>query len=259
MSDEIGGAVGAIPASGRRLRRGPRAPRHPAGTGGGPARHADAQDRLREPADRAAGRLRRDRQLRRRRHPQGGAGAGCRFAGRASRSRCSCATASPTRTAPAEVASRLILSDKVDLMLVPSTPETTNPVSDQCEANGTPCISSVCPWQPWFFGRGGKPETGFKSTYHFFWGLEDIIGVFVDMWNTLPTNKVVGALWPNDGDGNAWGDPQRGFPPALASAGYKLIDPGRVPEPDATTSPRRSPPSRRRRSRSSPACPSRRT
>ena len=111
----------------------------------------------------------------------------------------------------AEVASRLILSDKVDLMLVSSTPETTNPVSDQCEANGTPCISSVCPWQPWFFGRGGKPETGFKSTYHFFWGLEDIIGVFVDMWDTLPTNKVVGALWPNDGDGNAWGDPQRGL------------------------------------------------
>jgi len=129
----------------------------------------------------------------------------------------------------AEVASRLILSDKVDLMLVSSTPETTNPVSDQCEANGTPCISSVCPWQPWFFGRGGKPETGFKSTYHFFWGLEDIIGVFVDMWNTLPTNKVVGALWPNDGDGNAWGDPQRGFPPALAKAGYKLVDPGRYP------------------------------
>ena len=49
----------------------------------------------------------------------------------------------------AEVASRLILSDKVDLMLVSSTPETTNPVSDQCEANGTPCVSSVCPWQPW--------------------------------------------------------------------------------------------------------------
>jgi branched-chain amino acid transport system substrate-binding protein len=129
----------------------------------------------------------------------------------------------------AEVASRLILSDKVDLMLVSSTPETTNPVSDQCEANGAPCVSSVCPWQPWFFGRGGKPDTGFKSTYHFFWGLEDIIGVFVDMWDTLPTNKVVGALWPNDGDGNAWGDPQRGFPPALTKAGYKLVDPGRYP------------------------------
>jgi branched-chain amino acid transport system substrate-binding protein len=45
----------------------------------------------------------------------------------------------------AEVASRLILSDKVDLMLVASTPETTNPVSDQCEVNGMPCVSSVCP------------------------------------------------------------------------------------------------------------------
>jgi branched-chain amino acid transport system substrate-binding protein len=129
----------------------------------------------------------------------------------------------------AEVASRLILSDKVDLMLVASTPETTNPVSDQCEVNGTPAISSVCPWQPWFFARGGKPDTGFRSTFHFFWGLEDIIGVFVDMWNSIPTNRVVGALWPNDGDGNAWSDAQRGFPPALKAAGYKVVDPGRYP------------------------------
>src|SRR5262245_36333843 len=129
----------------------------------------------------------------------------------------------------AEVASRLILSDKVNLMLVASTPETTNPVSDQCEVNGTPCVSTVAPWQPWFFARGGKPEVGFKSTYHFFWGLEDIIGVFVDMWNSLPTNKVVGALWPNDGDGNAWSDKQRGFPAALGKAGYTVVDPGRYP------------------------------
>src|SRR5207247_9232551 len=28
-------------------------------------------------------------------------------------------------------------------------------------------------------------------------------------------------------DGNAWGDPQRGLPPALAKAGYRLTDPGR--------------------------------
>ena len=34
----------------------------------------------------------------------------------------------------AEVAGELILKDKVDLMLVVDTPETTNPVSDQCEA-----------------------------------------------------------------------------------------------------------------------------
>ena len=38
---------------------------------------------------------------------------------------------------------------------------------------------------------------------------------------------MVGGLFPNDADGNAWGDPQRGLPPALAKAGYKLTDPGR--------------------------------
>ena len=47
------------------------------------------------------------------------------------------------------------------------------------------------------------------------------------MWDSAPTNKVVGGLFPNDADGNAWGDPQRGLPPALAKAGYKLHDPGR--------------------------------
>ena len=38
---------------------------------------------------------------------------------------------------------------------------------------------------------------------------------------------MVGAMWPNDGDGNAWGDPTLGFPPALEKAGYTVVDPGR--------------------------------
>ena len=127
----------------------------------------------------------------------------------------------------AEVATGLIQSDKVNLMLVASTPETTNPVGDQCEINEMPCVSTMCPWQPWFFGRGAKPDTGFKYTYHYFWGLEDVIAVFTNMWGKLDTNKVVGALFPNDGDGNAWGDKKVGFPPVLEKQGYTLIDPGR--------------------------------
>ncbi len=127
----------------------------------------------------------------------------------------------------AEVASELILSDQVDLMLVSSTPETTNPVSDQCEINEIPCISTVAPWQPWFFTRGGKPDQGFEWTYHFFWGLEDVIGTYSAMWGAMSSNKVVGGLFPNDGDGNAWGDPKLGFPPVLAQKGFQLVDPGR--------------------------------
>ena len=82
----------------------------------------------------------------------------------------------------AEVAADLILSDEVDLILVASTPETTNPVSDQCEIYEVPCISTVAPWQPWFFRNPAAAESGgYAWTYHFFWGLEDIIGVFLDL------------------------------------------------------------------------------
>jgi branched-chain amino acid transport system substrate-binding protein len=125
------------------------------------------------------------------------------------------------------VASDLILKDGVNLMLVASTPETTNPVSDQCELNGTPCLSTVAPWQSWFFGRKGDPEKPFKFTYHYFWGLEDLTATYLDMWGQVQTNKSVGALWPNDSDGNAFADPKNGFPPVLSKAGYKLTDPGR--------------------------------
>src|SRR5262249_14197793 len=57
----------------------------------------------------------------------------------------------------AQVAKDLIVQDKVDLMLVASTPETTNPVSTQCEIEEVPCISTVAPWQPWFIGRQATP------------------------------------------------------------------------------------------------------
>jgi branched-chain amino acid transport system substrate-binding protein len=133
----------------------------------------------------------------------------------------------------AQVAKDLIVQDKIDLMLVASTPETTNPVSTQCEIEEVPCISTVAPWQPWFIGRqanpGGGPPAwkGFNYTYHFFWGLEDVIAVFTNMWSQVATNKSVGGLFPNDGDGNAWGDKVVGFPPVLAKQGYKLTDPGR--------------------------------
>lgn len=127
----------------------------------------------------------------------------------------------------AEVASQLILEDEVDILLGAATPDTTNPVSDQAEVNGTPCITTDCPWQPYFFGRNGDPAKGFESTYHFFWGLEDVIANFTALWDQAGVAKKVGGLFPNDADGNAWGDPELGFPKPLAAAGYALTDPGR--------------------------------
>jgi branched-chain amino acid transport system substrate-binding protein len=132
----------------------------------------------------------------------------------------------------ANVASELILQDGIDLMLVSSTPETTNPVADICEANGQPCVSSVAPWQPYFVGRGGDPtdpESGFDWTYHFFWGLEDISAVFLDMWTQVSTNNAVAGLFPNDGDGQAWSDAQLAFSKPISGGGYTITNPGLYP------------------------------
>ncbi len=132
----------------------------------------------------------------------------------------------------AEVASELILQDEVTMMVVASTPETTNPVATVCESEGIPVVSTMAPWQPWFIGQQGNATDPtswqpFNYAFHYFWGLEDVIAVFTNMWNQLETNKQVGGLFPNDADGNAWGDPANGVPPGFLAAGYTTTDPGR--------------------------------
>ena len=124
-----------------------------------------------------------------------------------------------------QLAKTLINSDKVDLMLVTSAPETVNPVSDACEAAGVPCISTIVPWEAWYFGRGAKPgePSPFKWTYHFSFGVGEFVTAYVSQWAKLGTNKKVGALYPNDADGNAI---RANLAPALAKAGFTIVDAG---------------------------------
>nr|WP_225236078.1 ABC transporter substrate-binding protein [Klenkia terrae] len=122
-----------------------------------------------------------------------------------------------------EVTAELINDDGADLILAASTPDTVNPVADQCEANGVPCITTAAPWQPYFFGRGASEGDSFDWTYHFFWGLEDVEAVYQDMWSQVDTNSQAGALWPNDPDGNAW---SADFPGVVSENGYTITDPG---------------------------------
>lgn len=125
----------------------------------------------------------------------------------------------------AEVTQQLINSDAVDLVLATSTPETTNPVADTCEAAGVPCVSTVCPWEAWYFGRGAKPgePSPFRFTYHFSFGVEEFFKTYTSMWPQVPTNKKVGVMWPNDADGNAI---RGALGPLLKKAGYTIVDPG---------------------------------
>lgn len=125
----------------------------------------------------------------------------------------------------AQVANDLINSSGIDLMLTTSTPETVNPVSDACEAAGVPCISTVVPWEAWYFGRGAKPtdKKAFKFTYHFCFGVEQFANMYTTVWPQVPTNKRVGVMWPNDADGNAI---RGALGPLLKKAGYTIVDPG---------------------------------
>ena len=131
-----------------------------------------------------------------------------------------------------QVAQDLILQKNVDMIVTTSTPETTNPVAQICEAQGIPCLSTVVPWQAWFFGRQADPANPkpFKYTTMFFFGAETFGGCFVPMWNRVTTDKVVAGMFPNDADGNAF----RGvWPGVIKQAGYTWLDGGAFP--DGTT------------------------
>ncbi len=131
-----------------------------------------------------------------------------------------------------QLAKSLINNDRIDMMLVISTPETINPVADACEAAGVPCLSTVMPWEAWYFGRGGKPgqPSPFRWTYHFGFGVGEFHRTYVSQWQLLPTNRKVGVLYSNDADGNAI---RANLAPLLGKDGFTIIDPG--PYEDGTT------------------------
>jgi branched-chain amino acid transport system substrate-binding protein len=124
-----------------------------------------------------------------------------------------------------KVASELINSEGADLILASSTPDITNPVSEQCEANSVPCITTVAPWQP-FAIRDGKEPADLKYSYHFFWGLEDVAAVYGNLWKAAGTNGKAGGLFPNDPDGQAW---SANFPALTKDTGVAIQNPGLYP------------------------------
>ncbi|MEV6238434.1 ABC transporter substrate-binding protein [Lentzea sp. NPDC051838] len=126
----------------------------------------------------------------------------------------------------ATVADELISREKVDLVLVTATPETVHPVANKCEAEGVPCVSTIEPWQAYFYGRGGSPEKTFKYTYHFFNGIEQVATVESDIWKLMDTNRKVGVLWPNDADGAAFRDTTTGYRAQPSTQGFTFVDPG---------------------------------
>lgn len=125
-------------------------------------------------------------------------------------------------TKAGDAASKLILKDQVDLMVVMHTPDTVNPVAAMCERFEMPCISLDAPVGAWL---SGGP---YDWSYHAFWTEDAISDLYIGMWEQHADkhNKTVGVLWPNDPDGKAW---RPIFAKKAAAKGYKIVDTGHFP------------------------------
>jgi branched-chain amino acid transport system substrate-binding protein len=127
-------------------------------------------------------------------------------------------------TRATEVTKSLITSDKVDIVVSSGTPDTGNPVADQCEAAGVPNVTTIVPWEAWFFGRKGEPGKGFKYSTNFFFGMQEFADCFFPMWEKIGvTSKAVACQYPDDTDANAF---RAGLIPLMTAAGYNAIDGG---------------------------------
>jgi branched-chain amino acid transport system substrate-binding protein len=129
-------------------------------------------------------------------------------------------------TRAGQLAQQAINSDNVDMLVASSTPETVNAVASTAETLGTPLVCANIPWESWYVnlhGNPAKPTVAPKYVVMYFFGVEHLCKAFIPMWNRihdqLHTDKVAGAAFPNDSDGNAF---RSVWPTFAKAAGYTL-------------------------------------
>jgi len=124
-----------------------------------------------------------------------------------------------------ELANDLVLRQQCDLVLSADLIASI-PLGNLADAQGVPMISTQAPWQPWMFARGSNPGKGFPYSFHFFWGSEGPLTTFIDMWNSVKTDRIVGTMFGDEPGGRGFGDPQRGLPALLAKSDFKEVSSG---------------------------------
>ena len=119
-----------------------------------------------------------------------------------------------------QVTSDAILNDGV--RLVGASPSAANviPVRDMAESLECPGVHYDVPGDA---GAAGKKLGDLKWNWCSWWVGKDLVSNFFKMWELVPTNKVVGALWVNDADGNVF---RTALPDLFKAQGYTVVDPG---------------------------------
>jgi branched-chain amino acid transport system substrate-binding protein len=124
------------------------------------------------------------------------------------------------------VARELILGEKCDLVLTNDGENIAGAADELADARGVPLISTLSPWEAWFFGRHGSPDKGFPFTFHYCIGAGDVFSLYANMWDTLSTNKTVGSVYMDSPAGRGFSDPEHGLPPVLKKHNYKEVPTG---------------------------------
>ncbi|MEQ5872224.1 ABC transporter substrate-binding protein [Sagittula sp. NFXS13] len=125
----------------------------------------------------------------------------------------------------ASVASDLVLRERCNLILVQDG-DAAMAVGELADTRRVPTISTMVPWQGIFFPRGGRPDTGFPYTFHFFAGSDAVLTNFVNMFDMVQTNKTAGTLFLDNPAGQGLMHPEMGLPVMLQSRGYAEVPAG---------------------------------
>lgn len=115
----------------------------------------------------------------------------------------------------------LVLRENVDLLLVADG--LAAPALEICDQNGTPGISTILQWEPFYAARGGKPETGYPYSFLFFWSGADIIENYIGMWKESGIDPVVGTFYEDNDFGRGF---SKGMSGALDTNGFKEVSGG---------------------------------
>lgn len=122
-----------------------------------------------------------------------------------------------------QVTSDAILNDGAMLVGASSSAANVIPVAAMAESLETPGIHYDVPGDAW---AAAQTDAGgaYKWNWCSWWVGKDLVGNFVKMWNLIPHNKTVGALWVNDADGMVFAN---ALPGLFKELGFTLVDPGR--------------------------------
>ena len=115
----------------------------------------------------------------------------------------------------------LVLRENVDLLLVADG--LAAPALEICDQNGTPAISTILQWEPFYAARGSNPDKGYPWSFLFFWSGADIIKNYVGMWGASGIDKVVGTFYEDNDFGRGFSG---GMTASLKGAGFKEVQGG---------------------------------